>query len=241
MIQQAEERIQYGSSTIEFSVVKSRRMKTSEIIVEPNKVTIRTPFNKPVSEIRKLIQKKASWIRKKQLDYKRRVPQIIRPTFLDGSTLPYLGSNYRLKVINNSRIGEKIELANRHFSVSLNDPDHSKKKIKLLYERWLETAAEDFVLKKIELYSRQLGVTTKDIKFRNLRGRWGSATKHGVVTLNTNLFKAPPDIIDYMILHELCHLKIKEHSHKFWDLVHKFIPNYQDKIDWLKINGSSLV
>jgi predicted metal-dependent hydrolase len=53
--------------------------------------------------------------------------------------------------------------------------------------------------------------------------------------------KAPEDVIDYIILHELCHLKIKEHSHHYWDLLHKFMPNYYDKIEWLKVNGSSLI
>jgi predicted metal-dependent hydrolase len=76
---------------------------------------------------------------------------------------------------------------------------------------------------------------------KNLRNRWGSLTKQGVINLNLNLIKAPEDIIDYIILHELCHLKIKEHSHHYWDLLHKFMPNYQDKIEWLKVNGDSLL
>jgi len=54
------------------------------------------------------------------------------------------------------------------------------------------------------------------------------------------MLKAPNDIIDYMTLHELCHLRIKGHSHRFWDLVHKFMPNYQEKIDWLRVNGPNL-
>jgi predicted metal-dependent hydrolase len=75
---------------------------------------------------------------------------------------------------------------------------------------------------------------------KNLRNRWGSLTKQGVINLNLNLIKAPEDVIDYIILHELCHLKIKEHSYHYWDLLHKFMPNYQDKIEWLKVNGDSL-
>ena len=69
----------------------------------------------------------------------------------------------------------------------------------------------------------------------------GSLTKSGVINLNLNLIKAPEDIIDYIILHELCHLKIKEHSHHYWDLVHRFMPNYKDKIEWLEVNGCKLI
>ena len=60
------------------------------------------------------------------------------------------------------------------------------------------------------------------------------------VHLSIDLLKCPNDIIDYMILHEICHLRIKGHSHRFWDLVHKFMPNYQEKIDWLRVNGPNL-
>ena len=66
-------------------------------------------------------------------------------------------------------------------------------------------------------------------------------TKQGSINLNVNLLKAPEDVIDYMILHELCHFKIKEHSHHYWDYVRRYMPNYQEKIEWLKTNGSHLI
>jgi predicted metal-dependent hydrolase len=76
---------------------------------------------------------------------------------------------------------------------------------------------------------------------KNLRNRWGSLKKNGVLNLNLNLVKAPEDVIDYIILHELCHLKIREHSHHYWDLLHKFMPNYYDKIEWLNVNGKDIL
>jgi len=80
MIQQ-EEQVQYGSSTIGYSIIKSRRVKTSEIIVDSDKILVRVPFNKPASEIHEIVKKKANWIIKKQLEYKRLNPQIIKTTF----------------------------------------------------------------------------------------------------------------------------------------------------------------
>jgi predicted metal-dependent hydrolase len=74
-----------------------------------------------------------------------------------------------------------------------------------------------------------------------LRNRWGSATKDNVINLNVNLLKAPESVIEYIILHELCHLKIKEYSHHFWDLLHMFMPDYQKNIKWLQTNGRNLV
>ena len=69
----------------------------------------------------------------------------------------------------------------------------------------------------------------------------GSLRKDDAVNLGVNVLKAPLDVIDYVVLHELCHLKIKEHSYRFWDYKHYFMPNYQEKIDRLKVNASMLV
>ena len=83
-----------------------------------------------------------------------------------------------------------------------------------------------------------IGRIGSPLEFR-VRGFWG--TKPLDMAPNLLTVKAPEDIMDYVVLHELCHLKIKEHSHHYWDLLHKFMPNYNDKIEWLKINGSNLL
>jgi predicted metal-dependent hydrolase len=93
----------------------------------------------------------------------------------------------------------------------------------------------------VRKHSKKLGVRAKGVAIKNLRNRWGSLTKSGAINLNLNLVKAPEDIIDYIILHELCHMRIKEHSHRYWDLIYKFIPNYREKIERLKVNGNSLL
>jgi hypothetical protein len=87
----------------------------------------------------------------------------------------------------------------------------------------------------------ELGIKPSQVIIKNLRNRWGSATKDNIINLNVNLLKAPESVIDYIILHELCHLKIKEHSHHFWDMVHRFMPDYQKHVQWLKINGMPIL
>lgn len=95
---------------------------------------------------------------------------------------------------------------------------------------------------KVETYSEKLGVTKPEkIVIKRLKNRWGSIGKSGdSINLNVNLVKASEDVVDYIILHELCHLKIKGHSYHFWDMMHKFMPDYEDKVDWLKINGNNI-
>lgn len=75
----------------------------------------------------------------------------------------------------------------------------------------------------------------------NLKNRWGSVSKNDTLNLNINLLKASEDVIDYIVIHELCHLKIKGHSHKFWQFLNSYVIPYQDKVGWLSRNGENLL
>jgi predicted metal-dependent hydrolase len=235
-------KIQYGTISIPYHIIKSKRVKTSEIIVDANKVTIRTPLNKDLSEIRGIVSDKARWIFKKQKEYRERSLQITKPTFGEHSTLPYLGKNYPLRILK-KQPRDDIRFIDGEFIIKTNSTKKSSNatEIKNLYDDWLMNNAQSMFTHKLEEYSKELGVKPEKIIIKNLKNRWGSMTKEGSLNLNVNLLKAPEDIIDYIILHELCHLKIKEHSHHYWDLVHKHMPDYQEKIDWLKVNGTVLV
>jgi predicted metal-dependent hydrolase len=248
MIHRIKQKLQYGTTAIEYTIVKSRRRKTSEVIVDHDIVEIRTPFDKPDHEINKLIQRKASWILKKQKEYRERAPEIMKPTFNENSTLPYLGKNYPLKILEN-QAKNSIRFENGQFIVTLL-PSKSKNSstatdtiIDKIYENWLMKMARPSFKNKVKSCSEKLGTSKPEkIIIKKLKNRWGSIGKKGVtINLNVNLLKAPVDVINYIILHELCHLKIKEHSYHFWDLLHKFMPNYNEKIDWLNDNGNNLV
>lgn len=226
MIQQRD-KVRYGKITIPYHVIKTRRIKTSELIVDADTVTIRTPLNKDKLEIQKLVLDKASWILKKQREYKDTIPQMRKPTFREGATLPYLGYNYPLK-INRNQSRNSIEITDGKFLVKVKSARLSNNNLKRLYDSWMAEKAHHVFKDRVVKYSEKLGVKLDRIVIKNIKKRWGSLTKGGVINLNVNLLKGPEAVIDYIILHELCHLKIKEHSHHYWDLVHRFIPNYQD-------------
>lgn len=176
-------KIKYGTSVIEYSVIKSKRRKTSQIMVDGEEVIVRTPLSKDNSEIKKIIQNKASWIFKKQLEFKKRT---------DVNFIP---------------------------------KKYTKK----------------FLLKQVNSYAGKVGITPSKVNIKKMRSRWGSASKNNVINLNEHLLKAPKGAIDYVILHEICHLKIRNHSHRFWELVQKFMPNYIENRKWLEVNSARIV
>lgn len=94
---------------------------------------------------------------------------------------------------------------------------------------------------KVDQYSKIVDVTPERIIIKKLKNRWGSVTKNKTINLNVNLIKAPEDIIDYIIIHELCHFKIKGHSYQFWEYLKQFVPDYEKKVEWLRVNSSNLI
>jgi predicted metal-dependent hydrolase len=244
MIKKQNYKLNYGTDVIEYTVVKTRRRKTSEVIVDKNTVEVRTPLDKPDHEIEQVVRNKAAWISNKQKEYREMDLHIMKPTFGENSTLPYLGKDYPFKTLSQEK--NSIRFIDGEFIITLST-SRSKNPtacdIERLYEHWLMKTARPIFMNKVKSYSEKLGIeNVEKISIKKLKNRWGSMSKNGrTINLNVYLLKASEDIIDYIVLHELCHLKIKEHSHHFWDLLHKFMPDYQEKIDWLNINGNNLI
>ena len=154
----------------------------------------------------------------------------------------YLGKNYRLTIIKNIRSENELRFINGEFVATIRSFKNSKSLIKDLYESWLLDNAQITFKEKVERCSKLIGIAVERINIKNLRKRWGSlARDKNALNLNVNLLKAHDDVIDYIILHELCHMKINGHSHHYWSLVRKYVPSYQEKIDWLNENTSILV
>jgi predicted metal-dependent hydrolase len=117
-----KQKLQYGNNTIEYSLIRSKRVKTSEITVEDGNVIIRTPFTKPSSEIERMVKEKGDWILRKKLEFKKVIPEIAKVTFEEDSTLPYLGKNYPLKIIKDQqRYDSEQEKNKKEDNIELTD------------------------------------------------------------------------------------------------------------------------
>jgi len=237
---------EYGEQKIEYNLVRSKRRKTSEIIVDENEITLRIPHNKSINEAEKLMRNKIRWIIRKQKEYREQMPVIAKPNFLHGSTVPYLGKNYEIQIINNKNDNRiQFELEKNKFIITLGIKKNSLNRdlnvVKLLYEDWLHRQAKNIFEEKVKEFSSLIHVRPKKIILKNLKNRWGSATKEGTINLNYNLMKAPDEVIDYVIIHELCHFLIKDHSHRYWNLLKEYVSDYKRKIEWLEINGKYLI
>lgn len=117
-------------------------------------------------------------------------------------------------------------------------------KEKTPYERRLEApyrqAAKEYIPKRVAFFANELGVTYGTVTIRDQKTRWGSCSSKGNLSFNWRLILAPPKVLDYVVVHELCHRKEMNHSSRFWTLVESIMPDYRDHRKWLKENGGKL-
>ena len=229
-------KVKFGNATISYTVVKSNRRKTSQITVDKDSVVVRTPVSKRMAEIKEIVDGKKQWIFRKQLQFQKQRSVVIKPTFIPGSKLSYLGRNITLKILKNRKT-EAVTLKKDTITISIKSKRISKNTIKKLYQKWLMKKAPRLFETKVAKLSKKVRIKPNKINIKDLKNRWGRATSDNTINLNMNLIKAPSSVIDYVILHELCHLKIKGHSDKFWSMVKKYMPNYEDQRHWLEINN----
>jgi len=230
--------IKFGKSTIKYSIIKTKRAKTSQIVVDRDNVIVRTPLSKSKLEIENIVKDKASWIYKKQFEFKKQKTAIVKPIFSNGSTLPYLGKNCILEIkINQNK--NSIQFTDSKFMVTLDSKRPLKKMVKTTYDDWLQKKSNNYLKQRTQKLSMKIGIKPSQIVVKHLKERWGIA-KEGEIILNQNLLKAPQNMIDYIIIHELCHLRINNHSAKYWKLIRSFIPDYEEKIKWFEVNNKSI-
>lgn len=214
--------IEYGSKRIDFRLEYSDR-RTLGITVTPDlEVLLKAPVNTPVDVIKERLQKKAPWIIRQLSFFLSFQPRLTDRKYIGGETHLYLGKQYRLKVISDESgvTREGVKLKGQFLEVYTRD----NSKVKALVEAWYLDKAKDrfhqLAQPLFEAFIKRNDIEKADynISIRQMPTRWGSCTAKGRIILNPELIKAPKACIEYVIIHELCHLIHHDHTQKFLDL-----------------------
>jgi predicted metal-dependent hydrolase len=217
---------------------RTDRTKSATIKVEGGVVIVVVPRALTQERIKKLLDDKKVWIQKKMALH----PQtqvISEKQYVSGEAFSYLGRNYRLKVAEGELT--PIKLVQGRLTISApNDPSQHKL-VKYALTSWFRRRAELKLREKIIRYSLIVGVETNGYKVKDFQSRWGSCTPRGRVDFNWKIIMAPNRVVDYVVVHELCHLKQHDHSPQFWKLVESIMPDYLESKEWLRVNGASLM
>jgi predicted metal-dependent hydrolase len=214
----------YGSRQIDYELVFSKR-KSLGISVDPElNVVVKAPEGAEVNKIKEILIKKSPWIIKQLNFFLGFQPRTPARRYVNGETHLYLGRQYQLK-IERGKVNS-IRFSSRYMIVTLKPKALASTVVKRWYrERAKLKFAElaEPIIKRFEYYN----VRPLSLYVQNMRGRWGSCTPTGKIILNPELLQAPKRCIEYVIVHELCHLVHRHHTKKFFDLQKKELPDWE--------------
>ncbi|WP_434634937.1 M48 family metallopeptidase [Vibrio sp. SCSIO 43086] len=225
--------------TASYSVLVERtsRKKTASLKVDEGEVTIIVPKLLEQEKIDEILADKHSWILDKLAHYQAHSPSLARE-YVSGEAFPYLGRNYRLKVLMGDLTPTK--LLNGRITVTVPDPSTQAHYIRRALVNWYKRHANKKVREKVLRYANIVGVETGVIRVRDFKSRWGSCTPYGDLEFNWVIVMAPNRVVDYVVVHELCHLIHHDHSPQFWKEVERVMPDYKEHKEWLRVNGHGL-
>ncbi|MFD2726274.1 M48 family metallopeptidase [Hyunsoonleella rubra] len=218
-------KVLYGTKTIEYTFLAKEGLKSHYISVQKDTGVVLKGSPVPDEKEQALILKKARWI----LDKLELVEAIGYDDIVTGARIPYLGRKYYVEVfINNALEGIAINFTESKFKVSLPAALNNQDQLKQAFESFFRDKAHEKITPRVKKWSKESGLAFNELKIRKLEKRWGSCTPSNNILINIDAVKLPFSLIDYLIVHELVHTKIKNHSKEYWSEVSKHIPNWKE-------------
>lgn len=224
-----------GQSSLSYRIKKSNR-KTLSIYIEPSgKITVLAPGHKTDAEIESAIESKKLQIYRKIAEFEELTQTQKVRELVGGESYLYLGRNYRLNFVESQDVALKI--VNGYFSLRLSDKHDANEVFKDYYRK----KGMMKISERIKIYQQQMGVKFSSLKVMDLQNRWASySSKTENLCFNWKCIMLPIDILDYVVVHELAHIKYANHSAEFWSEVDKIIPDYAKRKIWLRYNGANI-
>ncbi|MEO8938321.1 MAG: SprT family zinc-dependent metalloprotease [Burkholderiaceae bacterium] len=220
-------RIQLGEHSLDYAFRRTRR-KTIGFSISASGLTIAAPRWVGINQIEVAIREREAWVLTKIADMQRHHAAIPRVRWEDGGTLPYLGEPITLRLATKTKRGmsASFDAATRNLMLSL-PPDPTRAQIRDRAESWLQERARGLFHERLAVYEARLGVTHRVLRLSSAKTRWGSCSADGRILLNWRLIHFPLSSIDYVVAHELAHLKEMNHGPRFWATVATILPDYE--------------
>jgi len=218
-------KVQYGKRIIDYKIEKKDSLQSHYITVQKNEGVILKGKAVSLEKSEALILKKARWI----IDKLELVKSIGDDDVVTGSRIQYLGRKYYVEIfIRKNLTAVNIEFTESKFKVYTSKALNNQIDLKAAFNQFLKTKAIEKITPRINKWTKETGLVFNDLRFRKMEKQWGSCTPLNNIVINTDAVKLPFSLIDYLIVHELVHTKVKNHSKKFWAEVSKWIPNWRE-------------
>lgn len=217
----------------QYELILSRRKTIGLTVERDSRLVVRAPEGTTAAQVETVLARKALWLYRQRQRTERYPATPPRKEFVTGESLLYLGRHYRLEVVPDPIEG--VCFCGK-FQIS----EAQRGEAPLLLRRWYEEHAHRRLTTRARTFSRQLGVTFNQLHVSDLKYRWGSCTPQNNLNFNWRIIKAPPFVLDYLVVHELAHLLEPNHTRRFWTIVAVQVPRWEEAKAWLKQFGTQL-
>ena len=231
-----ELKFEYGSRIITFNLIYRKR-KTMSIEVETTgEVTVIVPVGTATEDVIEKVKSRAGWIVSKQYESKFINDTKIEREAVSGESYMYLGRNYSLDIRVDENIDNiSVKLFQGKFVVNTYTKDEDL--IKKAMENWYREKTLAKVKERVSYYSSYFNDEVTTVKVKEQKKRWASCTSKNELLFNWRCVMAPVFVLDYIVVHEMCHMEYKNHSKDFWNRVYAVMPDYEVRKLWLRNNG----
>ncbi len=224
------------STDFKYTIIYSNRKTVSICINKDGTVSVRAPHFIQKKEIDRIIKQKMDWIQEKKQHMIERncIGQNNgKRTYQDNSTMPFLGEEYPMRFMPNPRIDNPIiEFSDHHFLIQ--SKEFIEKDIKIAFKTWYINKAKEIFYDRIYYYQKVIQEPFGHVRIKEQKSCYGSCSSKRNLNFNWKCVLAPLEVLDYIVVHELCHLKELNHSKRFWLEVEKVMPDYKIYEKWLK-------
>ncbi len=216
-------------------IIHSKRSTFLVEIKRDGSLSVRVPEGSSVEAIQKAIDSKMRWILRQRAEIYKLDISADPKKFVDGENFLYLGVVYPLSV--DGADGAQLVFDGKRFVLSKEHQSNARD----VFVEWYRECAQRHISERVQRYSRQYNIPFSKICITNAEKRWGSCNNKGSLRFSWRLAMAPQDVIDYVIIHELAHIKHLDHSHAYWQEVIAIMPDFKERKRWLFRNGHRLI
>jgi predicted metal-dependent hydrolase len=214
---------------------KKRRKTISLHVKEDGRIVIYTPYHTPKWEIESFIKNKQPWIVEKISEREKRIKEAEK-TFHPGEKFLYLGEWYPLEMQESRNKEPPLKLSFGRFILNKDHIEEARD----LFSNWYKREAKEKIMDRVNCHSNRFQLFPEGIKISSARSRWGSCSRDNRLSFSWRIIMASLRVIDYILIHELVHIREKNHSKKFWDYLESVLPDYRIHRYWLRENGHLL-
>jgi len=235
--------VNIGNISIPYTLTESKQARRIRLTIDLNGFRVVKPHSAKMSDVDRALEAKGSWIYKHYMEFQTKKAGERKREWESGEKVLYKGKECEIRIFEHEDRRTVINFNGTRFEIFVNKDlgaDERKVLMENVFRYWYKKEAGVYIKNRLDYFCIITGLTYNIMRIKEQKTRWGSCSKKGNLNFNWKLIMSPEWVIDYIVVHEVCHLRYLNHSREFWDMVVLYMPGYKKARKWLKENGPGL-